>query len=75
MFWVRDIIDTASDCDHFEMTSLVQWKVIVTRLVLERPKSRSLRKMVYVSMILGIINYGKVLKADFVCAQKSEKKE
>ena len=60
MFWVRDIIDTASDCDHFEMTGLVQWKVIVTRLVLERPKSRSLRKMGYVSMILGIINYGKV---------------
>ena len=38
-FWVRDIIDTARDCDHFEMTGLVQWKVIVTRLVFERPKS------------------------------------
>ena len=32
MFWVSDIIDTASDCDHFVTIGLVQWKEIVTRL-------------------------------------------
>ena len=75
MFWVRDIIDTASDCDHFETIGLVQWKVIVTRLGFGTSKKQIFTQDGVCFNDLGNYKLWQSVKGGFcVCSEVSEER-